>query len=360
MMTSIRPLPVTLDEITPEWLTAALRRATPDITVHAVEIVDIIHGTCTKLRLRLDLNQAAKRAGIPETLFLKGGFEPHSRDMDFMHAMEVRGYRDVLPFLGLPCPTPYFADFDPERRQGIVILEDLVARGVEFCNPLIPQTHDQVARRLCKLAQFHAKTWASPELQSGGRWNELPELMGMLGHFAHYLEPKTWQKFVAMPQGAAASVRFHDRAWVALALQRIAKLAERLPQAVLHTDTHLGNLYVDRDGTPGFFDSLTSRGPAMLEVTYHVGGALDTADRPRWEGALLRHYLDELSRNGVDAPSFDEAMRQFGAFLVYGYLVFLINETDYQSSAVNTAYTARFSAAMIDHDTIGLLAAIDP
>jgi hypothetical protein len=145
-----------------------------------------------------------------------------------------------------------------------------------------------------------------------------------------------------------------------LALQRIAKLAERLPQAVLHTDTHLGNLYVDRDGTPGFFDSLTSRGPAMLEVTYHVGGALDTADRPRWEGALLRHYLDELSRNGVDAPSFDEAMRQFGAFLVYGYLVFLINETDYQSSAVNTAYTARFSAAMIDHDTIGLLAAIDP
>jgi len=133
-----------------------------------------------------------------------------------------------------------------------------------------------------------------------------------------------------------------------------------LPQAILHTDTHLGNLYIDRDGTPGFFDSLSSRGPAMLEVTYHVTCALDTADRPRWEGALVRHYLDELSRNGVDAPSFDEAMRQFGIFLAYGYLVFIINETYYQSSSVNTAYTARFSSAMLDHGTIGLLAAINP
>ena len=356
-MTSIHPLPVSLDEITGAWLTAALRRSAPEVTVHAVEVVDIIHGTCTKLRLRLDVDQAGKRAGIPETVFMKGGFEPHSRQMDFMHAMEVRGYR-VLPFLGLPCPKPYFADFDPERRQGIVILEDLRARGVEFCDPLIPQTHDQVARRLSKLAQFHAKTWASPELRPGGRWGELPELTGLLGHFQHYLEPEIWKRFIALPQGAAASVRFHDRPWAASALERMAALAKRLPHAVLHTDTHLGNLYVDRDGTPGFFDSLTSRGPAMLEVTYHVACALDTADRPRWEGALVRHYLDELSRNGVDAPSFDEAMRQFGAFLVYGYLVFLINETDYQSGAVNTAYTARFSAAMIAHDTIGLLAAI--
>lgn len=357
-MTSIRPLPITIDEITPEWLTAALRRGKPEVTVRAAEIVDIIHGTCTKIRLRLDMDRAGHQAGIPATVILKGGFEPHSREMDYMHAMEVRGYSDVLPVLGLPCPTPYFADFDRERRQGIVIIEDLVARGVDFCNPLIPQTHEQVARRLAKLAQFHAKTWASPEFRAGGRWSEVPELTSLWGHFAHYLEPETWQRFVALPQGAAASVRFHDRAWVASALERIAVLAKRLPQAILHTDTHLGNLYIDRDGTPGFFDSLSSRGPAMLEVTYHVTCALDTADRPRWDGALVRHYLDELFRNGVDAPSFDEAMRQFGIFLAYGYLVFVINETYYQSGAVNTAYTARFSAAMIDHDTIGLLAAI--
>ena len=359
-MTSVRPLPITIEEITCEWLTAALRCKAPDVTVRAVEVVDIIHGTCTKIRLRLEMDQAGKRAGIPETVILKGGFEPHSRDMHYMHAMEVRGYRDVLPALGLPCPIPYFADYDSERRQGIVIIEDLVARGVEFCNPLVPQTHDQVARRLSTLAQFHAKTWASPEFRPGGRWSEVPELADIPGHFAHYLQPEIWKGFVALPQGAAASVRFHDRNWVAGALERVVLTAKRLPQAILHTDTHLGNLYVDRDGTPGFFDSLSTRGPAMLEVTYHVTCALDTADRPRWEGALVRHYLDELSRNGVNAPNFDEAMRQFGIFLAYGYLVFIINETYYQSGSVNTAYTARFSSAMLDHDTIGLLAAIKP
>jgi len=62
-MTSIHPLPVSLDEITGAWLTAALRRSAPEVTVRAVEVVDIIHGTCTKLRLRLDVDQAGKRAG---------------------------------------------------------------------------------------------------------------------------------------------------------------------------------------------------------------------------------------------------------------------------------------------------------
>ncbi len=70
-----QPLPVTLDGITPEWLTAALRTRTPDVSVRDVEIADIIRGTCTKIRLRLDVDEAGRDAGIPGTLFLKGGFE---------------------------------------------------------------------------------------------------------------------------------------------------------------------------------------------------------------------------------------------------------------------------------------------
>ena len=93
----------------------------------------------------------------------------------------------------------------------------------------------------------------------------------------------------------------------------------------------------------------------MLEVAYHLGCALDTADRPRWEGALIQHYLRELAQAGVEAPSFDEAMRQYAVFLAFGYCIFIINDAVFQAEAVNTAYTARFSAAMLDHDTIARL-----
>src|SRR5580692_1015720 len=93
---SHRPLPLTLEEITRDWLTAALRTKAPDVTVRDFQIVDVIRSTTTKIRLRLDLNDEGKRAGIPEWVILKGGFEAHSRELGHMHEREVRGYRDVL------------------------------------------------------------------------------------------------------------------------------------------------------------------------------------------------------------------------------------------------------------------------
>src|SRR4029077_5408982 len=102
------------------------------------------------------------------------------------------------------------------------------------------------------------------------------------------------------------------------------------------------------------FDPQPHRAPALVEVAYHVAGALDPADRRRSEGALLQHYLDELGRNGIDPPRFEDTLRNYGAFLAFGYGVFITNESAYQPEAINTAYTARFSTAMLDHDTSGL------
>ncbi|TAK98827.1 MAG: hypothetical protein EPO08_17980 [Rhodospirillaceae bacterium] len=354
-----RPLPVTIEDIDRDWLTAALRTRAPGVTVRDFEIVDMMRGTCTKIRLRLDLDDAGKRAGIPETVIVKGGFEPHSREWDVMHEREVRGYRDVSPVLKLPTPACYFAEHDPERRQGIIIMEDLVARGVSFCNPLKPQTHDQVARRLSILARHHAQTWDSPEFAPGGRWAWTEDVVATTPtYYGPYLEPGHWERFVNAPRGAAASVRFLNRDWIRSAFDRMLILSRQLPHVVVHGDTHLGNLYIDKDGTPGFYDSLPGRSPAMEEVSYHMVGALDLADRRRWEGALVRHYLDELGRNGVNPPSFDQAMRQFGTFIARGFIVFLFNEPIFQAEAINTAYTARFSTAMLDHDTIGILKSI--
>ena len=139
---------------------------------------------------------------------------------------------------------------------------------------------------------------------------------------------------------------------------RVTRYGQSLPQCVLHGDVHLGNLYIDTDGAPGFLDPLASRGPALLEVSYHISAAVDLADRAGWEGALVRHYLDELGRNGVEPPPFDEAMRQYAVFLIYGLFIWLTTESHYQTEAVNTANAARVSAAMIDHDSLALISTI--
>lgn len=344
-----RPLPITLEEITPAWLTAAL--GTP---VRDVEIADVIRGTCTKIRLRLDAE------GIPETVILKGGFEEHSRQLTFVLMTEALGYRDLLANSGLNTPTCYFADYDEERRQGIVVMEDLARRGAVFGDPMRPRPPELVARSLSLLARFHAQTWGCGEFTAGDRlgWVETAPPFSRPG-LQPYLEPDAWQGYCAMPRGAAASQCFHDRAWAIDALRRMERLSAQVPNCVIHGDSHLGNTFVEPDGTPGFYDIVPRRAPPMAEVCYHITLTMDVADRPRWERELVSHYLEELKRHGVaDAPDLDDAMRQHGAFLIEGFCLVLTNDAYFMPEAPITAYAARFSQAMLDNDTMGLLALV--
>jgi hypothetical protein len=351
------PLPVTVEAVTAAWLTAALRQRNPGVTVNGIEVIDTVFTTCSKIRLRLDRDQAARDAGIPELLIVKGGFQEHGRVLCHMHEREVRGYRDVYPVIPLPHPACYFADYDPQAKQGIIIMEDLVAKGVEFCHATKPQTFRQVADRLSVLAGYHAATWASPELEPGGKWGDFVDFFDVMqGFFDDKSSPENWQRFITAPRGVAASTRFHDRDWMLDAWRKVVNYGQRLPHCLLHGDIHLGNLYIDVDGTPGFLDTLASRGAGMLEVSYHISASVDVADRAAWEGALVQHYLSELARHGATPPSFEEAMEQYVIFLLYGYFIWLTTESHYQPEAVNTANTMRMNTAMLDHD---MLQAID-
>jgi len=354
------PLPTTTDAITPQWLTAALRQRAPEVAVRGCEIVDTIHGTCSKIRLRLDLDAAAAQAGIPELVILKGGFESHSRELCYMHEREVRSYRDILGEISLPTPTCYFADYDPEQKQGIIIMEDLAATGATFCHALKPQSFEQVARRLEVLARYHAATWDSLDLKPGGKWGDMVDFLDTVDRFfKQKTSPGDWQRFLNSPRGVASSVRFQDLDWMLDAWQRLKQFTRQQTYCLLHGDIHLGNLYIDSDNQPGFFDPLASRGPGLLEVSYHIAASVDSANRRRWEGPLVQHYLDEVKRSGLETPDFDEAMRQYAIFQVYGFFIWMTTESRYQTELVNTANIARVNAAMLDHDTFELLQAID-
>jgi hypothetical protein len=323
------------------------------------EVLEVIHSTTSKIRMRLELDAAGEAAGIARQVIVKGGFQAHSRSMAQMHWREVRGYRDIYPENPLPAPACYFAGYDETGQQGILIMEDLSTRGVEFCHATKPQSHEQVARRLDLLAAFHAHTWDSPVIAPGGKWADLPEFFAVMRpFFDSKAAPEAWNRLLALPRGLAVPQRLRDRAWMIDAWERMTAYSLTLPHCVLHGDVHLGNLYIEPDGMPGFLDTLASRGPAMLEVTYHIAASVDVADRARWEGALVRRYLDTVAKHGGTPPAFDEAMHQYGVFLVYGHFIWLTTESHYQPEAVNTANAMRNGIAMLDHDAVGKIAAL--
>jgi aminoglycoside/choline kinase family phosphotransferase len=350
------PLPLKPEEITARWLTAALCQRRPEITVTHAETVDVIWGTSTKIRVRARYEGPGSEE-LPPTVIVKGGFEEHSPAMAAMYANEIRFYADIQPFITIPSPQCYFAGTDPGSHQSIVIMEDLRREGVIFCDPLRPQSFEQVAARIDAMARYHAETWDSPEFEPGGRWADIGSRFDTWGleYMRRYLVPDVWAHYMASPRGAACSVTLQDREWMEQALQTIGDIQFRQPRCMVHGDTHLGNLYIDEQGRPGFFDAQVARTAWHHEVSYHIVCALDLADRARWEGALLERYLRELRRNGVHAPSFDEAWLDYRRSLAWGLFIFLTNEIRFQTESVNTAYAARFSAAALDHDLKRLL-----
>jgi hypothetical protein len=349
-------LPMSIEEVDAAWLTSALRTRFQNATVNAVQVVNVINGTNTKIRLKLDLDEAAKAAGVPEMMILKTGFEPHSREMQYNLRHEVAFYNDVAPGLGLPSPKCWFAEFDHDLKQMTLLIEDLVDSGVTFCSALKPMTFDEAAARLEALAAFHAKTWSPREALAASRWGYLDEMAeSTVSYSKFWTEAATWKRFIDSPRGAATSVHFHDANWMDWAIDRMAVLARRIPHVVVDGDTHMGNMYIDKEGKPAFFDAMVHRAPPMMEISYMLVCGLDSLDRPKWERALVGHYLDELRRHGVQPPSFDEIMFQYGVFLAQAYFVFIINESAFQTEAINTAYVARITTAMIEHDTLGLL-----
>lgn len=353
----ILALPLTPEEVTAAWLTEALQERHPGVRVTDVETVEIIPGTSTKIRVRpVYYDKSGLPENLPDTLIVKGGFESHSPALQPMYLNEMRFYRDVQPLVDIRSPACHFAGTDPDSHQSIVLMEDLRARGVEFCHPLRPQSFAQVALRLEAIARYHAQTWNSPHFTTGGRldWVLSRHEGWSVAYQERYLAPDVWQHYMQLPRGAAVSRVLQDREWMSRALHYLGRYHQQWPVCLCHGDTHLGNLYIEPDGTPGFFDAQVARGPWQLEVTYHLIGALDIHDRRRWEKDLLRHYLRSLSSQGIAAPSFESAWEAHRREIVYGLFIFLINETRFQTEAINTAYTARFGTAALDHGTVEL------
>ncbi len=343
-------VPEQLDGITPAWMTEALAANYPGLVVDSVRAVDVIKGACTKVRLALTAN----RADFPPTVLMKAGFEPHSPQMRGMHVNEYHAYRDLLPSVGINAPLCHAAVMDDDGRA-LVILEDLCLRDVRFLSLQQPIGFDLAKVFLAGLAKLHARWWDSPELDTRFAWAPDTSEERMAYYFGLLLTPEQFQSYATSPRGAAMPRMLLDppRIRAAHAVMREAHKAQA--RVVNHGDMHLGNLYVDADGTPGFLDSQPRLGAWSIDVSYFLIAGLDLVDRRRWEGALLQHYLTCLAAEGVTPPSFDEAWAAYRRDVVWGLLIWMLNGSHFQTEANNTAAATRFAMAMIDHDTFGAL-----
>jgi hypothetical protein len=378
-----RPLPHSVEEITPEWLTRALTPRAPGVKVLSAKVTGERHGFTSLVFITMELNEAGKAAGIPNDIVLKGGFRSFARHYAHSYGMEAYAYRDVWPHTPLKMPKVFFVDLELARDQSVIIMEDLRSRNAKFGHGLKPQTYEMIEKRLSALAQLHAATWDSPEFKPGGQfYGILPNGPRMIrlhmeesgfiqldgdgkgrgaeaSHSPTFFSPEGWETLwdEQKSQNAAASVAFRDREWNRRALMHSEYLCDTLTNCVLHSDTHLGNHWEEADGTPGFIDSQVRRDPPYFDVSYTITCGLDPYYRKKWEKALVGHYVAEMRRLGVDLD-IEETLYQYALSLHTGFIVFIINDPVFQTVAFNTAHVWRFCQAMIDNNTKELFDAV--
>jgi hypothetical protein len=267
------------------------------------------------------------------------------------YSREISFYRKLAPRIGGPLATCHAAEYDAADGWFTLVLQDIAgaAQGDQIAGCGVAEA--QMALRA--LARIHAPVMGDLALSTADYLN-LPNplgqalvaqlLPGFLERFGERIAPEhaeLCRRFVPSIDGWSA-----DR---------------RPPLGLVHGDYRLDNLLFAGDGCTVVDWQTMGWGPAMLDVSYFVGGGLSVEDRRAHEEGLVRLYHDELLAQGVEGFSFETCWGEYRRQVFYGLVMTIaasmIVEQTARGDDMFMAWLARNAQQAIDLDSVDLLPA---
>lgn len=315
------PLARTPDDVTPAWLTLALRRAgvLKDAKVEhltAKRVGNGMLGDSVQFKIAYDRAEDEAPASVVGKFASADPVSKATGASVGLYAKEIHFYRDLRDTVAVRSPHPYLAEIDPQTHDFTLILEDLApARGGD---QLTGCTLADAERAMDQAAALHGPRWGDPSLL------DIPWLQQMPG-LAEYL--------VAGFPGflTAFRERYDDMLepeYMALCHEFGSRIADYMtprsdvPITPQHTDFRLDNMLFDANGgaTPlAVLDwQSVGAGLGMLDVAYFIGAGLLADDRRRHETALVDRYLEGLKSYGVTGYSRAQADRDYRFGILQG------------------------------------------
>jgi hypothetical protein len=339
-------LPRSIEEVTPQWVSAALSLSYPGTEVTRLTFGSAVRATGTKQRLLLEYNDAGHAHRLPATMWFKGGLEPHSDHVRTSHVRESLYYERVAPLNLVNGPTGYFAAAD-EDGHGAQLIEDLLQRNARFGTALQPLSPDTAAQALEMLASLHAYWWRAPELDLLGTPGGSLATDGII---LRLLTPEAWDAAMERPAAAILDEAFRNVGAVRAGMDALWAV-DRTSQGLcmVHGDAHPGNLFFEQDGRPGFLDwQRLMQCDWAHDVNYLLVSSMSVADSEAHEQELLRLYLDARTAKGVPAMDWDAAWLSYRQHTMYG-LIWNVVPPTMQPIEVCEEVAARFNAAAARH-----------
>jgi len=348
-------LPRGWDDITPDWMTAALSRRHPDAVVDGVAVVLRDDGTNKRARLALTYSAGSG----PATVFAKAVDPDHAALVALTSGLyhEPRLFTSGVE-LPLDHPTVYAALIDEDRSDFLMIMEDVVARGADPRDSTRPMSIDQVANGVRGLARMHSRFWGQ-RLDTYPTLDWLEPFVAFEGmqyaplHIAHERLDET----VAPEILALSGTDLFIDIWA-----RYIGTLTRSDQTLLHGDPHIGNTYLLPDDDVGFLDwQMARRGNWSLDLGYFLQGALTIEDRRSGERDLLAEYRGALELPADEMPSADEVWLRYCASVAHGLAIWMATLSGgdaWQGADICLALAQRYGVAFVDLETRAALDAI--
>ena len=286
------------EDLTPAWVTAALRQGGHEVTVSAVATEPIGHGQVgANYRLRLQGD-----GPLPGTLVAKMGAGEDRSMVANGYRNEVTFYLDLAPTVAVATPRCWFGAMTDDATVFTLLLEDLAPAEpgdqVAGCSP------DEAEAAAVNLAGLHGPRWCDPTLY------EHPELNAVDDDGAAFLG--------AVFASAVAIFVERYRAEIDDDGERVLqRFAEAVPTwitarserfALGHGDYRLDNLLFDPTGGVHAVDWQTlSVGQPGRDLAYFCGTSLEVEVRRVHEEAVVTAYRGALLGHGVDGTAYSAA-----------------------------------------------------
>ena len=343
----LAPAPNDLSAVlSPAWLSQALQGAFPGVVVGTADVVQSLESTARKVRFRVSYKETADHA-VPTAFCVKGYFNPEYVQFGYTGIHEVNFYERMAARVPIQVPTARYTGIDPESQHGLVLMDDIVARGGEFFDQLSWYDTATVRTSVTELAGLHARFWE--DTLAGEGW-----LAPKIRKFPGYIHDEVLDELLRGPRAEGFPDSMRDAARLKAGMFALADRYAAKPRTLLHADLHLGNLYRSADGRMGFIDWQNYEfGHWSMDVAYHLTTALRPSVRAENERSLLEYYLEQLAERGGPVLTLHEAWEDYRAALLYGY--FLWGITRRVEPRITEELTQRLGQAVLDHDSLEVL-----
>jgi len=344
----------TPEQLTPSWLTAALRVGGLDVTVSDVSFSPVGTGQMSSCyRLTVGYSQGEGPASLVAKLPIA---DPDARASSALGSLtEVRFYRELRSTVAIRTPECVYANADQEGMSFVLLLEDLApaAQGDQIAGCGAAQAQDAVVN----LAGLHGPRWCDNSL----RHLDLLTPMGAsnAAGIAALLEQMTegfLERF-----SVSDSERQVLRAFAQGATGWLLGRTERF--GLVHGDYRLDNLTfaTPRGGYPcAAVDwPLLSVGLPARDLGFFLGTCMDPVERAANDDALVAAYHAALLRHGVGGYSLDECFEDYRWGLFQGPLITVLGAMfappTERGDRMFATMSHRCCAALRDLDSLSLL-----